>query len=77
MDFNALSGVVVTKESPNYEECCLSWNRAIEKHPLVIVYCQENQDVIQAIKWAKQYGVPFRIRSGTHHYEVIQQGINY
>lgn len=69
MDFNALSGVVVTKESPNYEECCLSWNRAIEKHPLVIVYCQENQDVIQAIKWAKQYGVPFRIRSGTHHYE--------
>ena len=74
MDFNALSGVVVTKESPNYEECCLSWNRAIEKHPLVIVYCQENQDVIQAIKWAKQYGVPFRIRSGTHHYEGYSTG---
>ena len=74
MDFNALSGVVVTKESPNYEECCLSWYRAIEKHPLVIVYCQENQDVIQAIKWAKQYGVPFRIRSGTHHYEGYSTG---
>ena len=74
MDFNALSGGVVTKESPNYEECCLSWNRAIEKHPLVIVYCQENQDVIQAIKWAKQYGVPFRIRSGTHHYEGYSTG---
>lgn len=74
MDFNALSGVVITKESPNYEECCLSWNRAIEKHPLVIVYCQENQDVIQAIKWAKQYGVPFRIRSGTHHYEGYSTG---
>lgn len=74
MDFNALSRVVVTKESPNYEECCLSWNRAIEKHPLVIVYCQENQDVIQAIKWAKQYGVPFRIRSGTHHYEGYSTG---
>ena len=74
MDFNALSGVVVTKESPNYEECCLSWNRAFEKHPLVIVYCQENQDVIQAIKWAKQYGVPFRIRSGTHHYEGYSTG---
>ena len=74
MDFNALSGVVVTKESPNYEECCLSWNRAIEKHPLVIVYCQENQDVIQAIKLAKQYGVPFRIRSGTHHYEGYSTG---
>lgn len=74
MDFNALSGVVVTKESPNYEECCLSWNRAIEKHPFVIVYCQENQDVIQAIKWAKQYGVPFRIRSGTHHYEGYSTG---
>lgn len=74
MDFNALSGVVVTKESPNYEECCLSWNRAIEKHPLVIVYCEENQDIIQAIKWAKQYGVPFRIRSGTHHYEGYSTG---
>lgn len=74
MDFNALSGVVITKESPNYEECCLSWNRAIEKHPLVIVYCEENQDIIQAIKWAKQYGVPFRIRSGTHHYEGYSTG---
>lgn len=74
MDFNALSGAVVTKESPNYEEYCLSWNRAIEKHPLVIVYCEGNQDIIQAIKWARQYDVPFRIRSGTHHYEGYSTG---
>lgn len=76
MDFSALSGVVITKESPNYEECCLSWNRAIHKHPLAIVYCQDNQDIINAISWTKQNDVPFRIRSGTHHYEGYSTGDN-
>ena len=51
MNFESLTGIVITKESPNYEECCLAWNRAINKHPLVIVYCQNNDDIINAIKW--------------------------
>ena len=49
MNFERLTGIVITKESPNYEECCLAWNRAINKHPLVIVYCQNNDDIINAI----------------------------
>ena len=76
MNFEGLTGVVVTKESLNYEECCLAWNRAINKHPLVIVYCQNNDDIINAIKWAKEYKIPFRIRSGTHHYEGYSTGDN-
>lgn len=76
MDYSKLSGTVITKDSPNYEECCLAWNRAINKHPLVIVYCQNNEDVINAINWAKEYKVPFRIRSGTHHYEGYSTGDN-
>lgn len=76
MNFEGLTGVVVTKESPNYEECCLAWNRAINKHPLVIVYCQNKDDIINAIKWTKEYKIPFRIRSGTHHYEGYSTGDN-
>lgn len=74
MDYSQLSGVVITKDSSNYNECCLSWNRAIDKHPLVIVYCETNQQIIDAINWAKRYEVPFRIRSGTHHYEGYSTG---
>ena len=76
MNFERLTGIVITKESPNYEECCLAWNRAINKHPLVIVYCQNNDDIINAINWAKEYKVSFRIRSGTHHYEGYSTGDN-
>lgn len=43
-----LNGLIVTKESPNYETCCLSWNRAIDKHPSMIIYCQQTEDVVFA-----------------------------
>ena len=48
----------------------------INKHPLVIVYCQNNEDVINASIGRKKYKVPFRIRSGTHHYEGYSTGDN-
>ena len=48
-----LNGLIVTKESPNYETCCLSWNRAIDKHPSMIIYCQQTEDVVFAIHYVR------------------------
>lgn len=73
-NYEKLTGDIITKDSFNYEESRKAWNRAIEKYPLVIVYCKNNNDIINAIKWANSNSVEFRIRSGTHHYEGYSTG---
>ena len=74
IDFSKLSGDVVTKKDKRYKESILSWNRAIKAKPLVIIYCKEDKDVINAINWAKENNVEVRIRSGCHSYEGYSTG---
>ena len=74
IDFSKLSGDVITKKDKRYKESILSWNRAIKAKPLVIIYCKEDKDVINAINWAKENNVEVRIRSGCHSYEGYSTG---
>ncbi|MDU1313784.1 MAG: FAD-binding oxidoreductase [Clostridium septicum] len=73
-DYSNLTGKVVTREDFSYEEDRKSWNRAIEKYPLVIIYCYNREDIINSIKWARDNFVPIRIRSGAHNYEGYSTG---
>ena len=73
-DYRGLTGDIITKEEFSYEEERKAWNRAIEKYPLAIVYCHTNDDIINAITWAKLHSVEIRIRSGRHHYEGYSTG---
>lgn len=73
-DYSKLTGEVVTKDDFSYEEDRKSWNRAIEKYPLVIVFCHDKNDIINAIVWAKLHSIEIRIRSGRHHYEGYSTG---
>ncbi|WP_406688080.1 FAD-binding oxidoreductase [Rossellomorea vietnamensis] len=61
-------------KDPVYEEARQEWNRSINKFPLVIVYCERKQDVVNAICWARKHRVSIRIRSGGHHYEGYSTG---
>jgi FAD binding domain/Berberine and berberine like len=76
IDFSKLSGKVITKEDKRYKESSLSWNRAIKAEPLVIVYCKEEEDIINTIYWAKENNIEVRIRSGCHSYEGYSTGNN-
>lgn len=73
-DYSNLTGEVITKESFSYKEEKQSWNRAIERSPLVIIKCQDKNDVKNAIAWARMNGLEIRIRSGGHHYEGFSTG---
>lgn len=75
-DFNykRLTGHIVTREDFEYEESRKMWNRAIEKYPLVIVYCYNEDDIRNAISFAKHNKLNVRIRSGRHHYEGYSNG---
>lgn len=74
LNLNGLTGEVITRFNPAYEEARQEWNRAIQKFPLVIVYCLKVKDVSNAILWARKHCVCIRIRSGGHHYEGYSVG---
>ena len=74
INFNELEGKVVLKDHIDYEECRLSWNRAIDAYPKAIVYCFSKEDVSKNIKWCIKHQVEFRIRSGAHNYEGYSTG---
>ncbi len=47
----------------------MNLNLSIPKLPCIIVFCQNNKDVCNALKWARERHIPFRLRSGRHSYE--------
>lgn len=69
MDITGLTGTIVTRWDTAYEASRTMWNRAIEKYPLVICYCKNEEDIRNSILWARKHDVPIRIRSGRHHYD--------
>jgi FAD/FMN-containing dehydrogenase len=64
-----LTGRLVFPDSPDYESARLLWARQFSTFPLVIVFCQNVQDVVNAIGWCREHDVAFRARSGRHALE--------
>jgi hypothetical protein len=61
-----LTGRIVRPDSTDYPSACLAWDELFVHHPLVIVFAQETQDVVNALAWARQNDVALRVRSGRH-----------
>ncbi len=74
VNYVGLTGKIITRENRDYNESIKAWNRAINKHPLVIVYCYNEEDVINAIKWSRENLKEIRVRSGSHSYEGYSTG---
>lgn len=59
-------GNVVTSEDDAYQEACHIYNRNIDRHPAVFLYCANEADVITGLRFAKEHDLPLSIRSGGH-----------
>lgn len=64
-----LTGRIVRPHDPDYAEASLGWDELFVRYPLVIVYAQRTQDVVNALTWARQHDVAMRVRSGGHSLE--------
>ncbi|MGL5417068.1 MAG: FAD-binding protein [Clostridium sp.] len=73
-DFSSFSGELILKDNRDYNEKRMCFNRAIDKKPLAIAYCTNTKELKEALYLIKTYNLPFRIRSGTHHYEGFSTG---
>ena len=73
-----LTGRIVLPGDPQYNSARQEFNTFFNRFPLVIVFAQETQDVANAVRWARFWDVPIRMRSGRHNYEglsVVDAGI--
>ncbi|WP_312887236.1 FAD-binding oxidoreductase [Clostridium lacusfryxellense] len=69
MNFQGLTGKVITPFDKSHKVLRLEYNLAINKFPLAIVYCYNYIDVSNAIKWCNQNCIELRIRTRGHNYE--------
>ncbi|MFC5203455.1 FAD-dependent oxidoreductase [Streptomyces kaempferi] len=65
----ASTGRIVRPDDLDYAEASLGWDELFVHYPLVIVYAQRTQDVVNALTWARQHDVALRVRSGGHSLE--------
>ena len=61
-----LTGTVIYPNDPEYQQARKNWDPFTNAFPIVFVFAQQEEDVANAVKWARENNVPIRMRSGRH-----------
>lgn len=61
-----LQGTITLPNSPSYDQARAVWNGMIDRYPALIVHCETSGDVVAAIGFARELGLPVAIRGGGH-----------
>jgi FAD/FMN-containing dehydrogenase len=59
-------GSLVTRHDPDYDVVRALFNAMIDKRPAVIARCDGTQDVVLAVTFAREHGLPLAVRGGGH-----------
>ena len=62
-----LRGQVIFAGGPGYDESRTVWNAMIDKKPSIVVRCLGSADVIECVKFAKEYSLLLSIKGGGHN----------
>jgi FAD/FMN-containing dehydrogenase len=68
LDDAAFRGSVLRPGDPDYEAHRKIWNGSIDKRPAVIIRCAGVADVIAAVRFGRDSGLPVAVRSGGHSF---------
>src|SRR2546428_9269938 len=61
-------GDVIRPGDPDYDVHRKIWNGSFDKHPALIIRCAGVSDVIAAVKFGRESGLPVAVRSGGHSF---------
>jgi FAD/FMN-containing dehydrogenase len=61
-------GELVRSEDPTYDHHRRIWNGSIDRHPALIARCAGVADVIAAVRFGREAGLPVAVRSGGHSF---------
>jgi FAD/FMN-containing dehydrogenase len=62
-----LRGELVLPADAGFERARRVWNGFVDKHPAAIAYCVDTDDVVSALSFAQENGIPLSVRSGGHN----------
>lgn len=68
-DWSCLTGTVVLPGDPNYNIDRTNYNTHYTRSPAALVFCQNVEDVQNAVTCVLKNNAPFLVRSGRHSYE--------
>jgi len=63
----SVKGTIVLPSDPAYDESRKVYNGMIDKHPAAIAYCQDVNDVIACVNFARNNSVLLAVRGGGHN----------
>jgi FAD/FMN-containing dehydrogenase len=62
----ALRGRLIQPDSPDYDAARSVYNGMIDRRPALIARCVDVADVIAAVNFAREHGLPLAVRGGGH-----------
>ncbi|MBK8022962.1 MAG: FAD-binding oxidoreductase [Chloroflexi bacterium] len=62
-----LRGTVICPGDAGYEAARRVYNAMIDRHPQIIIRCTDAADVIAAVRFARESGLPLAVRGGGHN----------
>ncbi len=74
----SLRGRLILPGEREYDAARRVWNGMVDKRPAVIVRCAAVEDVVHAVHYARQQGLPIAIRGGGHNVAgsaTVQRGL--
>jgi FAD/FMN-containing dehydrogenase len=64
----SMTGNVIIPGDHHYGRARRVWNHAVNCHPAIIARCANTEDVVRAVEFARDRGLPTAIRSGGHSF---------
>jgi FAD/FMN-containing dehydrogenase len=62
----AMSGEVALPGDELYDEGSRVWSPAVRRHPAIVAFCKQTEDVQAAVRAARRHGLPLSVRGGGH-----------
>lgn len=61
-----LQGSITLPSDSSYDQARAVWNGVIDRYPALVAHCETSADVVEAIAFAREHGLPIAVRGGGH-----------
>jgi FAD/FMN-containing dehydrogenase len=71
-------GTIVTPYEPSYEGARVVFNNRVRTRPAVLCQSRSTEDVVTAVRFAREAGLPVSVRGGGHHacgFSLVDDGL--
>ncbi|HEY2376715.1 MAG TPA: FAD-binding oxidoreductase [Gemmatimonadaceae bacterium] len=63
----SLHGRLITRDVPDFDDARTIWNAMVDRRPALIAQCADANDVVQAVRFAREHSLLTSVRGGGHN----------